>query len=173
MIQWVGELRSPFLDFLMLAITYFGNWRILLAMVFLIDIFLFLKKEWASIFALTVSVIGGEAIISALKHLAGRTRPDIIPHLTGADGFSFPSGHAFMAVSFFAAASYLLIQKFKSKAERVIILTVGAFFILAVGFSRVYLGVHWPTDVLGGYILASVWIALVMVAYRRLRQLGF
>jgi undecaprenyl-diphosphatase len=172
-INLAGSIRNPSLDFFMLLMTSLGSWMVVMIFVFLIDIFLLLKKKWGYLLSLTFSFMGGEVIVSVLKHLVARPRPEIISHLEKADGFSFPSGHAFIAVSFFGLLAYFIFKKAERWNGKILAVFFGAFFILGIGFSRIYLGVHWPTDVLGSYALGCLWVVFVVYISKKLGKFGF
>lgn len=123
---------------------------------------LFSLKKWkASLwFGLTV-LIGSEYINGFAKNIFERIRPDYVEHLIVQDGFAFPSGHAMGSMIIFGAILFLVVQYFPRKVP--LKWTVGfitVFFILFIGLSRVYLGVHYPSDVLGGYSLGAAWLLL-------------
>lgn len=118
-------------------------------------------------------VVGGAALESMLKSLVHRTRPEYAGHYLTSGSYSFPSGHATLAVLATAMLIYTLIATCRMTARwaRVAVIAVGAIWVLLVGMSRVYLGVHFPSDVLGGYTIAAAWftgcITLVNVVRQR------
>ncbi|NTZ43073.1 phosphatase PAP2 family protein [Altererythrobacter sp. SALINAS58] len=106
------------------------------------------RKKIAVVYAATV--LGGWGIGYALKLLFSRVRPDIVPHLIHAEGFSFPSGHAFNSATVFIAAAFALSAH--NRQLRPTLLCAAIFVAALVGFSRVWLGVHYPSDVLAGFL---------------------
>jgi undecaprenyl-diphosphatase len=130
----------------------------------------FARRRRTEACALALSVGGGELINRVVKSVVGRPRP--VPALVRVSGEwareSFPSGHVTFYVCFFGFllfAAYALLPR-GSKLRRTL-LTLAALPVFAVGFSRVYLGAHWASDVLGAYLLSGLWLALTLHLYRR------
>jgi undecaprenyl-diphosphatase len=113
---------------------------------------------------MAVTLSGGGAIIGAIKYRYGRERPSLIEQLAREETFSFPSGHAFIALSFYGTvASWAM--KGRPLHQRIAIGALVTHFIGLVGASRVYLGVHYPSDVLAGYAAAVPWLTACLTAY--------
>ncbi|TAK32412.1 MAG: phosphatase PAP2 family protein [Myxococcaceae bacterium] len=127
------------------------------------------RHRWtAAVVAGTVA--GGLALSSALKHVYARPRPDLVPHGSFVYTSSFPSGHAAMSAVTFLTLAALLAEEAPTRALRVYLLSVASLLTLAVGFSRVYLGVHYPSDVLAGWIFGATWSAASWFAARHFRR---
>ena len=106
------------------------------------------RKGWLIINA----VVGSFAINALLKRLIGRTRPlkyMMIEH----GGYSFPSGHSMVSMSFYTSLTYIVLTKIKNKFIKKILWLINFTIIFLIGYSRMYLGVHWPTDIIAGYLL--------------------
>jgi undecaprenyl-diphosphatase len=103
----------------------------------------------------------------SLKHAFHRIRPVpffvALPHT-----YSFPSGHALFSFCFYGVLAGLLADRTRSRTARIYLRLAAAVLIAAIGLSRIYLGVHYPTDVLGGYLAAAVWVSS-MIAFDQLR----
>lgn len=141
----------------MLILTTLGNKYIIALFSVIVLIFLVYKKPYlkTEIFILTM---GSAVILSQiLKYLIQRTRP--IEMLIEKTTYSFPSGHATLAVAFFGMLIYLFTNKIKNKTLRYSFIIGNVLLILIIGFSRIYLNVHWLTDVLAGYVLGLICIA--------------
>ena len=125
-------------------------------------------RNWLPLLILMLALAGAVALTDVVKPLVGRARPAIGP-LVGGDGFAFPSGHAVQSVAVYGALAYLVAGWVRTWRSKVALWTVALAIVLLVGFSRVYLGMHWTTDVLGGYALGSVWLAAVLVTTSAIR----
>lgn len=119
--------------------------------------FLRLRRE-AVLLAATIAT--GWFVEVALKHLVGRPRPMIVPHLTEAGSASFPSGHSFNSAVVYIAMALAFAALSPRREIRVTILACATMGSLAVAFSRVWLGVHWPTDVIAGWLGGTGWAFL-------------
>ncbi len=115
------------------------------------------------------SVVGGTIISILLKELFQRPRPEIVPHLAYASSTSFPSGHSMMSAVTYLTLGALLARSHERKSVKAFSLLVAAGICFLVGVTRVYLGVHWPTDVLAGWTAGAVWALLCWVVARRLQ----
>jgi membrane-associated phospholipid phosphatase len=119
------------------------------------------SNPWLAGLVLTCPA-GASVLDSAFKNLIHRQRPHLWPHATVLNSFSFPSGHATMSAAFFAGTTYAIWKLSGATRGRVAAIFSTAL-VAGIGFSRIYLGVHWPSDVLAGYALGLSW-ALVLVA---------
>jgi undecaprenyl-diphosphatase len=116
------------------------------------------------------SIVGGMLASTLLKDLFQRPRPEIVPHLAYASNTSFPSGHSMMSAVTYLTLAALLARSHKRKSIKAFFLLVAALLCFMVGLSRVYLGVHWPTDVLAGWTAGAVWALLCWVTARWLQS---
>jgi undecaprenyl-diphosphatase len=131
-----------------------------------------LMRRWAAALLLALSVGGGTAASSALKQWVGRARPDLVPHGDVVLTASFPSGHAMLSAVVGLTLGALLAQSVEEKRLKLYIMAVVVLLSLMIGVSRVYLGVHWPTDVLAGWSVGAAWAALCWILAERLRRRG-
>ena len=140
--------------------TALGSTGVLTLMVLSVAGFLAMtRKGHAAIFVL-VSVVGGMLISQTMKWAFARPRPDLVPHGAEVYTASFPSGHSMMSAVVYLTLGALLARTQSDRAVKVYILTIAVSLTVLVGISRVYLGVHWPTDVLAGWSLGGVWALL-------------
>ena len=124
---------------------------------------LWLTAQRKQALALAISMLGAGVLENALKLAFHRLRPE---SFFGAapETYSFPSGHAMFATCFYGAVAFILIAGFRSLAARAAIWMSAAIIVLSIGLSRVYLGVHYPSDVLAGYLVGSAWLTLLRTA---------
>jgi undecaprenyl-diphosphatase len=104
-----------------------------------------------------LSIAGGALLNTVLKGLVERPRPDIVPHQTAAALSSFPSGHAMMAAVTYLTLGALLALSSNRSRVKIYFLSWSILITVLVGVSRIYLGVHWPTDILAGWIVGAMW----------------
>jgi undecaprenyl-diphosphatase len=116
-----------------------------------------------------VAALGAEALDQILKLLFDRPRPETFFGFAAPVTHSFPSGHAMVSCCFFGVMAVILAARAPSRLKRTAIFAAAAILVVLIGFSRVYLGYHYPTDVLGGYAAAVVWLAVVRTASLVLR----
>jgi undecaprenyl-diphosphatase len=119
--------------------------------------FLMLKRQWPDAVLLLITAAGGAAISSVLKLSIQRARPDFAAEVAQTQTFSFPSGHAFLSAALFLTLGALLARVQDREVIKMYVLMVSIVLALLVGVSRVYLGVHWPTDVLAGWCAGAAW----------------
>jgi undecaprenyl-diphosphatase len=116
---------------------------------------------------MAVTLGGGGVLIGVIKYRYSRGRPRLVEALAHEGTFSFPSGHSFISLCFYGVVASWLMRRFPSLAQRILILTGTTGGITLIGASRVYLGVHYPSDVLAGYAAAVPWLTACLVAYRQ------
>ncbi|MGA2714831.1 MAG: phosphatase PAP2 family protein [Bryobacteraceae bacterium] len=126
-------------------------------------------KKYMALFA-CASVAGGMIVSGLLKDVFDRPRPEIVPHLAYASSSSFPSGHSMMSAVTYLTLGALLARSHERKALKAFFLLVAALLCFMVGVTRVYLGVHWPTDVLAGWTAGAVWALMCWVTARWLQS---
>ena len=142
---------------IMRDVTALGSTFVLLLVTFASIGFLALTKNRHAALLVMVAVLGGMLLSTLLKAGFDRARPDLVMHTTTVYSASFPSGHAMMSAVVYLTLGALLAATQQSTRLKLYILGLCAFLTLIVGVSRVYLGVHWPTDVLAGWALGASW----------------
>jgi membrane-associated phospholipid phosphatase len=155
---WIHQFSPPWLDQAMLMITRLGNPSVVLPLAFIGLVWLLWNRQWliAAIFAL--NCVGGAILSAGLKVFFGKPRPQLWPQLITETTYSFPSGHALGSMVLYGFSSYLLAQQFPH--QRRWIYGCATLLIGSIGFSRLYLGVHWPTDVIAGYSVGFLWMSV-------------
>jgi len=156
--------RTPRVNQFMFFITTLGSEPVVFLGAFAAAVLLYFKGYWRRMVTLLASVVFGEALYRILKYAIERSRPPLSLSLISASGYSFPSGHAFMAVAFYGLLAYLLSREIKRKRLKYAVILFFALLIGFIGYSRIYLGVHWPTDVLAGLAAGAAWITVFITA---------
>lgn len=165
-IDFLYSLRSPLLNKIMLAISYIGG-DLLIVVTILLIIILTLKRHVREA-VLFGFILGMTVVINdILKKIIQRPRPDIDPLISLQD-YSFPSGHAMDSFVFYATFSFLVFHFTRSKKLALISTILSTILIFLIGISRIYLGVHYPTDVIAGYLGGLFWFSSVMIINRTL-----
>lgn len=145
-------LNTAALDF-----TALGSVTVLTLFIVLVCGLCLSLRHWREALFLLVAAGGGLFLTDLLKDLFQRDRPPQILHAAAAAGTSFPSGHATLSTTVFLTFGVLIAHFSKRKRVRIYALTAAVILALGVGCTRVYLGVHWPTDVLAGWCVGSAW----------------
>jgi undecaprenyl-diphosphatase len=144
-----------------LEITALGGFTIIgLFITLIVGYLLVTGHRWAALYV-AVSVAGGAALSTGLKILFDRPRPDIVDHLDVIHTASFPSGHAMVGTVTYLTLGGLLVRYARSRAEIAYILCAVLLLSIMVGVTRVYLGVHWPSDVIAGWALGVAWSSFI------------
>jgi len=161
---WIEGNVPAWLDGPMRAVTTLGYYRVVLPMLAVISLAFYLRGWRLSATMLVVSTAGGIFLTTVLKAVFRRARPEIIDSEYTASFYSFPSGHATVAVGFYGALALILAYHLRGPARWAVVL-LGTALVLLIGFSRLYLGVHYPTDVLAGFLAAPLWLVSIGGVY--------
>lgn len=160
----VHDWASPGLTRAMIWISFLGHGGIVIAVPIAVIVFLILRWRRAALW-LILTMAGAAVLDLTLKYSFHRSRPApffvVLPHTP-----SFPSGHSLFSFCFYGVLAGLLTARLQSLPLRVAIWTVAALLVAAIGLSRIYLGVHYPSDVIAGYLTAAMWIS-AMIALDR------
>ncbi len=160
----IHGFSSPSLTAVMRAFTTVGNMGAVIAISATVCAVLWFRRRMEDALFLLLAISGGVFLMWVLKLLFHRQRPAPYFGITVPSDYSFPSGHALVAVCFYGMLAQILVTH-RPGASRSAIWTVAALMALGVGLSRIYLGVHYPSDVLAGYLAATVWVVGVRAAY--------
>jgi undecaprenyl-diphosphatase len=154
----------------MVDFTSLGSTAVLTLLTLLTTGYLIVARKTVGAWLTPVSVAGAALVMWALKGLFARPRPDVVPHLVEVSSASFPSGHSFVSTAAYLTLAVLIAETSDRRAG-VYVLAVAVVLSLLIGFSRVYLGVHWPTDVLAGWCAGAAWaLACWLVTYPLTRR---
>ncbi|MBK8266888.1 MAG: phosphatase PAP2 family protein [Planctomycetes bacterium] len=162
--EWLEEAMRDF--------TAIGGVAILTLMVVAVLGYMLMARKFHAFWLVLASTGGGILLGSVLKSSFARPRPTIVPHLSHIMTTSFPSGHSMQSAIIYLTLAALLARLAPGRKTKVYVIVVALGLIFLVGISRVYLGVHYPTDVLAGWMAGLVWALLCWLVARRLQQRG-
>jgi undecaprenyl-diphosphatase len=132
--------------------------------------FLILQSRYHTAVVILVTAASGELLNFVLKNLFLRPRPDIVPHLRDVQSSSFPSGHAMESAIIYLTLGAMLMRLTESRLTKAYCMGLAIVLTLLVGMSRVYLGVHYPTDVVAGWMIGFFWAALCWIVAKRFER---
>ena len=162
---WIHSFAGPVLDQVFLFSNLFGLLPICAILVTAMALYHLLRKERREALVWVVVGLVTFAFPELIKYATARPRPMLWETLIHPSGFSFPSGHAVASAAFYPLLGWVLLRRREAAAS--VGYGIGALFALFVGFGRLYLGVHWPSDVLGGWLLGFAQSTLVIAWLRR------
>lgn len=169
-ISAVQGLESPGLTSVMKFFTFIGSTKfVIILSVFLIFFLYMVLKHRLELILFVAAVMGTAIINQLLKQFFHRARPDF-HRLIEIGGYSFPSGHAMSAFTVYVMISFLLWRHISSRAGRSILLFFSVIMILIIGISRIYLGVHYPSDIIGGYLASGVWVSIAIFFFQYYKE---
>jgi membrane-associated phospholipid phosphatase len=167
----VAARREPWLTWWMKLLSVAGSGLIEIPLALMLILGLVLRKRKVEAWWYAAAALSGWALSGLAKLAVHRPRPHVIPRLMhGAGWFSYPSGHSMLAPIIFGLSIIVWAAPWPSPALRRAALALAALFALSIGFSRVYLGVHYPSDVVGGLLLGTAWSALALLWWERVRE---
>ncbi len=163
---WLFSHRSATLAHELYLVTHVADQLVIAVLFVLVSLYLIAKKEFVYFFAFLIDVAGAELSVYLFKLFISRARPDASIAYYIEQTKSFPSGHATISIAFYGFIMYFVLRQIAKQNEwRLPIILLGSFLIAAVGFSRIYLGVHYLSDVLGGYLIGGLWL-IIAIAFR-------
>jgi undecaprenyl-diphosphatase len=160
-------LGPAWLEESLLDSTALGGATVLGLVVFAVAGFLLLQQRYRTALFIAITLFSGEVVGSAMKHAFNRPRPTVVPHLRETFTTSFPSGHAMESAIVYLTLGAMLMRAAESRLTKLYCLGMAILLTVIVGVSRVYLGVHYPTDVIGGWIIGFVWASVCWLAEQR------
>jgi len=161
---WLEEVASD--------VTALGGVTVLTLVTCTVVCYLLIVKKYHAMWLVLAASVGGGALGTALKELFHRARPDVVPHLAHVSSASFPSGHSMLSSAIYLTLGALLARLVPKARAKIYCLAVALALTLCIGASRVYLGVHYPTDVLAGWMAGGVWALICWLCARHLQRQG-
>jgi undecaprenyl-diphosphatase len=161
---WLAEVVTD--------ITALGGTSILVAVLFCAIGYLVLEHRYSAAALVFIASAGGGLMSVFLKELFGRTRPSVVPHLVTVEGLSFPSGHSMAAAVTYLTLGALLARFAGRRRIRVYVVTLSLLLTFLIGITRIFLGVHYPSDVLAGWSAGLGWALLCWLVARYLQHRG-
>jgi undecaprenyl-diphosphatase len=152
----VRSWHTPLLDLVMLGVTFIGDPFGLLISCVILGAWLLERKQKSEATTLAIAAMGAIGLNVLLKRLFSRDRPALWERVVDVGQYSFPSGHGMVSVVIYGFIGYILAVRYRR--QQVWIISLTTILITAIGFSRLYLGVHWPTDIIAGYAAGLVWL---------------
>lgn len=171
-LRWFEAHHTPFLDKLMVELTMLGTWIVVLTIVGVTGLFLFITRHKVSALLLLIAVTGGIVLNNILKISFGRPRPSVFEWQTHVSSWSFPSGHAMSAVVMYGTVAYLAARLHKTHWARVLSMFIASIYIAVICISRLYLGVHYPSDVIAGAAIGLAWAAFCMASLEAIQNVA-
>lgn len=161
---WMGEVARD--------ITALGGVAVLALLTFSIAGFFWLRRMYGAMWLVLLSTLSGLLVTTLLKSLFDRARPELVPHLSGVFTSSFPSGHSMLSATVFLTLGALIGRFVREWHLRAYFLLLAVILTIIVGISRVYLGVHYPTDVAAGWAAGLAWALICWLVARSLQRRG-
>ncbi len=160
---WMVAHRTEWLTSILRIVTWLGSTAVIVPLGVIVGGFFVLRRRrWQPLALLAAAVVGVVSLYDIVKPLIGRPRPPPAIWIGHFSGAAFPSGHAAQSVAFYAMLA-IVLGAGRSPWAKTVLWSVAALVALVVGGSRIYLGAHWLTDVLGGYALGACWVAAVVI----------
>jgi undecaprenyl-diphosphatase len=164
LIHLVATLRTPQLDQLMYLITFLGSEQTIVVLIAVAVLVALMARRPRSAVLVVLAAVAGTLFFELLKLLVQRPRPLLEDARIVQGGFSFPSGHSTVAATFYGTLAYLVIRNLQQNRWKVLVGVAAGLLVLAIGVSRIYLGVHFPSDVLAGWAAGALWVVVVILA---------
>lgn len=165
-------IGSPAVEAAVMHISALGSGAVTTLIVVLSTMFFALAGRWRYALLTTACAAGTLAWMSLLKGLYSRPRPTVVTQLDPPGGLSFPSGHSMISAALYLTLGVLIARALPTRRLRVFAVLTGAFLVTIIGLSRIYLGVHYPTDVLAGWTAGAAWALVCGVAVHLLGARG-
>jgi undecaprenyl-diphosphatase len=162
----------PWLKQMAIDISALGGATVIIMMSMLVCGHMMIRGRWRRVIILGFTIAGGHLLSHTLKTVYGRERPDIVPHLAHVDSASFPSGHSLSSSVIYLTMGALLAQAAPRRREKIYLISIAFGLTFVIGLSRVFLGVHYPSDVLAGWSAGTAWALVCWLIANHFRGRG-
>ncbi|MFE3445602.1 phosphatase PAP2 family protein [Nocardia sp. NPDC059180] len=168
--DWVVDHRVDTLTPVVEVITHSGGTIAMWSAALLACAVLAWRRQWPELMLVAVTGAGSALLIPLLKSVIDRERPPVADRLVTVTSHSFPSGHSLGSAVVAGVIAAVIVVGLRRGGLRWVVAGAAATFVVLVGLSRVYLGVHWPTDVLAGWTIGLLWLTIMLTGYLRYRR---
>ncbi|MED3573945.1 phosphatase PAP2 family protein [Cytobacillus praedii] len=169
-ITFVQGFENSSLTAVMKFFTFIGDTNSVIVLSILVITFLYaVLKHRVELILFIVAIIGSAVLNQLLKYSFQRARPEL-HRLIEIESYSFPSGHAMNAFTVYTIISFLLWRHIPSRAGRILLIIISALMIFTIGISRIYLGVHYPSDIIAGYFASACWLGLAIWFFQKYQE---
>ncbi|MEU4340029.1 phosphatase PAP2 family protein [Nocardia sp. NPDC023852] len=168
--NWAIAHRDGVLTPTAVTVSALGGTLAMTALATLVCLGLSWRRRWSQAVLVAITGLGAGLLVRGGKSVIGRDRPPVEEHLVTVANQSYPSGHSLGSFVVVGIVAVVLIPNLRRTALRAVAATLAVIFVAAVGLSRIYLGVHWITDVLGGWCLGALWLLACLTVYRYLTR---
>lgn len=158
----IQQLQQPWLTPMMVLITDIGDPTVLVILCVIVSVWLVIRKHKSEAMTVAIAAFGALGLNFLLKQIFERNRPALWSRVVEVKFYSFPSGHAMLSIVIYGILGYLLTTRYPNQRGWMILAT--SVLIVLIGFSRMYLGVHWLTDVIAGYAAGFVWLVTCILS---------
>lgn len=169
LISKITPIETDFLTIIMNLFSFIGSTKTVIFISFNLLLVIYkLYKKWQEIFLFLIVLTGSTAINQLAKFLIKRERP--VSEFIIVTGFSYPSGHTMGAMSLYGIITFLLWRHVRTFSRRIILILFSIVMIMIIAFSRIYLGVHYPSDIVGALLLSGIWLYLTIWIFQHLME---
>jgi membrane-associated phospholipid phosphatase len=162
--------EAPNLTQFFLIVSVLGSLEALALVSLLVAVAFLLRRCWSQLAAWLVAVLGGEALNLLFKDLFARPRPHFERPLVVETSYSFPSGQAMESLVVYGMLAYFAVLTLRGEGKRAVSVGGAAVLVVLIGFSRVYLGAHYFSDVVGGFAAGGAWLSAVIAGWEAMRR---
>lgn len=163
--RWLVERRQRWATTVMQVVTELGSaWFVVALIIVVTAVLWWWRRPWSELLVVPLCSGGAALMVAFIKLAIARPRPTLGEIVATANGFSFPSGHSAQAVACYCALAWVIAHITASRRSTVVAWSGAVIIAVLIGFSRLYLGVHWLSDVVGGFVLGAAWLTVTLSA---------